>query len=301
MATGKQRTVYFFDPVVIDKTGTAQTIQSGFWQDIFKYIGGLPEEDRRTVYRARKYEGEIAATTSPVADYLYLAKLRPGADWPDIRAIDGTHGTLASTGAVGALLEPAYLVGVTNTNYCAVMRSSAGPSFSAIESWLNQTCGFVELDEQLELRPYVRHDQLQRLAQAQGASKIRIKVEPQALDDAEPASQLGQAIAAAQHAAGGGATVDMTVSFGHVMPDGPGANQLTGAVEDILRQGGVKHASATLLLPSDDGKFVRDRIDFVRDRVTFVQEVGESEDEQPTAAVVMAAMAEAIQTFKKQL
>lgn len=301
MPSGKQRTIYFFEPVILDQNDVAQEIEDGFWKSLFGHVASLKEDDRRTTYRLRKYEGSINATKSPATDYLYLAKLRPGADWPDIRAADGTHGTLASTGAVTDLLEPAYLVSVTNTKYCAIMRSSAGPTFSATEFWLNQVCGFVEMDQRLELRPYVRADQLQRLAAAQGASRIRLHVEAEALDDAQPTSELGQAIAAAQRAVGGGVSLDMTMSFGHASPDGPGGRQLTAAVEDILRAGGVKHAEATLLVQDEDGDLVRDRTDFVRDRVTFVEEVGESEDEQPTPEVVMSAMAEAIKLFKQQL
>ncbi|MEI5674970.1 MULTISPECIES: hypothetical protein [unclassified Nocardioides] len=299
--SGKQRTVYFFEPVVIDKKGNAKSIAAGFWKDIHTHIGTLDEDDRRTIYRGRKLEGEATFTKSPAAEYLYIAKLRPGADWPDVRGVDGTHGTLASTGAVGALLEPAYLVEVSNTKYCAVLRSSGGPSFSALESWLSMAGGYTATDSTLELRPFVREDQLERLAVAQGATKIRLRVEPHALEDAEPTSDLGRAMADAQQAVGGGVSVEMTVSFGHVRPDGPAARQLTDAVSDILREGGVKHASATLLVPGEDGELERDKIDFVRDRVTFIEEVGESEDEEPSAPVVMAAMAEAIQEFKKQL
>lgn len=301
MPSGKQRTIRFFKPVVIDQDDVALAVPGSFWADLHDHIAQLPEDERRAVVRGRKIEGDATSTASPSVKFLYIAKLRPGADWPDIRGVDGTHATLASTGAVGALLEPAYLRAIGNTSYCAILRTSGGPTISAIERWLNQVGNFIDSGDTLTLLPYVRTDQVARLASAQGATRIRLHVEPDAMLDAQPTSQIAAALAEAQRAAGGGVAVDMTVSFGNARPDGPSADALVSAVKDILNTGGVKHASATLLVPDAEGDLVRDRIDFVKDRVTFVQEVGESEDEQPTPEAVMAAMGEAIQAFRKQL
>ncbi|TFC90103.1 hypothetical protein E3T24_00185 [Cryobacterium sp. TmT2-59] len=275
--------------------------EAGFWESLFIHLAGLDEDIRRTEIRTRKYEGEVRAERSPALSYLYIGKLRPGSDWPDIRDSHGVHASLASTGVIGALIEPAYLLPISGTNYLAVLRSSSGPTFSAITEWLNHAAGFVGTDDRLELRPYARHDQLERLARAQGATRIHLKVDPDALHNGPATSEVGRAMQSVQNLGAGGVSVEMIVSYGNSIPDEAGAEALAEGVRDLVESGAFKTAKATLLVGEPGGHLAKDSIDFTLDRVTLTEEIGDSEDEEPLPAVILSAMSEAIRRFREKL
>jgi hypothetical protein len=300
----KERTVYFFEPVILDQNDDVQPIEAGFWSWVHEYLTDLPEEDRRAEIFGRRHIGAAREAVSPALEYIYLGRLRPGADWPDVSDETGDIASLASTGFAGSLIEPAYLLGVSGTNYVAVLRSSAGPSTTSIARWLNLICGFTEQGSRLELRPYVRRDQLERLGRAQQASKIHLKVDPGVMMDVQPNDQLGQALKVAQSAGAGGVSVDLVVSFGNARPSDGAGEDLIAGIRELLMSGNAvpfKKASATVIVEDEAGEFTRDKIDFMLDRVTIRQQVGANEDEEPTPAVVLAAMSQAIAKFREQI
>ncbi len=303
MAT-KERTIYFFEPVVLDQADNVQPIEEGFWDWVHDHVSALSEVERRADIFGRRHVGAARQEVAPALDYIYLGRLRPGADWPDVSDAAGEIASLASTGFAGSLLEPAYLLGVGGTNYVAVLRSSAGPSSTSIVSWLNQVCGFNRSGNRLELRPYARRDQLERLGRAQAASKIHLKVDPGVMIDAQPHDELGLALKAAQNAGAGGVSVELTVSFGNARPtDGAGEDLIAGVRELLLSDNAVpfKKASATVMVENAHGQLERDKIDFTMDRITVREQVGANEDEEPTPPVVLSAMAKAIEKFRAQL
>lgn len=303
MAT-KERTVYFFEPIVLDQADNVQTLEEGFWEWVHERIADLPDVMRRAEIFGRRHVGAARQEVAPALDYIYVGRLRPGADWPDVSDDDGEIASLASTGFAGSLLEPAYLLGVGGTNYVAVLRSSAGPSTTSIVRWLNQVCGFSEQGNRLELRPYVRKDQLERLGRAQAAAKIHLKVDPGVMSDANPQDELGQALKTAQSAGAGGVSVELVLSFGNARPTSGAGEDLVAGVRELLASENAvpfKKASATVMVENEAGQLVRDKIDFTMDRITVRQQVGANEDEEPTPPVVLSAMAKAIDKFRAQL
>lgn len=300
----RERTVYFFEPIVLDQSDDVQLMPAEFWDVVHERVLHLPEEERRGEYFGRRHIGYAKEEVTPALRYLYLGRLRPGSDWPDVSGEDGEVASLASTGFNGTLIEPAYLLGVGGTNYLALMRSSAGPSTTAVARWLNDVSGFNELDHRLELRPYVRPDALERLGRAQGAAKIHLKVDPGVMNDASPRDELGRALKIAQEAGAGGVSVELTVSFGNARPtDGAGADLVEGVRELLTGSGAVslKKAAATVIVENEAGELVRDKIDFTMDRITVRQQVGANEDQEPTPPVVLSAMVKAIQKFREQI
>lgn len=303
MAT-KERTVYFFEPVILNQADEVQPIEPGFWAWVHGHIASLGEVERRAEIFGRRHIGAARQEVSPAFDYIYVGRLRPGADWPDVSDAAGEIASLASTGFSGALLEPAYLLGVGGTNYVAVMRSSAGPSTTSLARWLNEVCGFNGQQNRLELRAYARHDQLERLGRAQQAAKVHLKIDPGVMADAEPQDELGRALKVAQSAGAGGVSVELTVSFGNARPTDGAGEDLVAGVRELLSTGSsipFKKASATVIVEDEGGQLVRDKIDFTLDRITVRQQVGANEDEEPTPPVVLSAMAEAIAKFREQL
>ena len=300
MVAGRERTIYFLEPVIVDAKAIVQTIAPGFWDGFLGHVAALTGVQRTKDTFGRTYQGEARTEMAPAADYLYLGKERPKSDWPDATAADGTTGSLAAQN-LKALIEYAYLLPVSGTNLVAVLRSSGGASFSALDSWLTHVCPGLPVGGSLYLRPFVRHDQLERLAAAQGATKVHLLIDPHSFDTSTNAGQLGDALEAAQAVGAGGVSVEMTVSFGHASPSELGAENLAKQVQAILGSNlNLKKASATVL-SEEGGKLVRDKIDFVRDRVTVREAIGSSEDEEPTPSAALSAMLEATKKFRKNL
>lgn len=298
MPRTKEKTVYFFEPVILDQHNQVVELQEGFWDALHEHVSGLPEELRRSEFFGRKVEGEARNESSPEADYFYVARLRPGSDWPDATTADGLFGSLASTGAIRSLHEPAHMLNVRGTPYVAIMRSSGGPSVTVLAQWLSMVAGFNTGDERLELRPYVRRDQLERLGRAQGASKLHIKVDANVMSDFDPQHEMGQALKAAQSIGDGGATVEMIVSFGNATPDDLAGEQLVDGIRELIQNVPFARAKATVIVDDEAAGLERDKIDFASDRITVRQQVGVDEDEEPTPTVVLNAMYQAINQFR---
>lgn len=297
---GRPRTVHFCELIEVAQDESVTEYTAEAWDDLFGLIGSRDVEELRHEIRRRKYEGELRHEPTRHAQYLYLGKLRPGADWPDIRDLAGEHASLASTGVVGALIEPAYLVRVEGTAYVAILRSSGGPTFTAIASWLSSVAGYDSEEGRLELRPYARRDQLARLNAAIGATKLHFKVGADVLEDADPNSDVVRAMKIVQDTGAGGVSVEMIVSYGNARPDELGAEHLVNAVAEFVRTIPGAHASATLMQPTDEG-FVKDYVDFTSDRITLSEEVGVSEDEEPTAYAILGAMSLAVRRFREYI
>lgn len=297
---GKPRTVHFFELVEVAQDESVTEYTAEAWDDLFDLIGSRDLEELRHEIRGRKYEGELRHEPTRRAQYLYLGKLRPGADWPDIRDLAGEHTSLASTGVVGALIEPAYVVRIEGTAFVAILRSSGGPTFTAISSWLSTVAGYDFEDSRLELRPYARHDQMARLNAAIGATKLHFKVGADLLQDVDPSSDVVRAMKVVQDTGAGGVSVEMVVSYGNARPDELGAEHLVDAVAEFVRTIPGAHASATLMQPTDDG-YVKDYVDFTADRITLSEEVGGSEDEEPTPYAILGAMSQAIRKFREYI
>lgn len=298
MSQGKPRNVYIVEPVLLDQSGVAQGITPGFWEALHVQVAGLAVRQRLITYRSRRYRGAARTCASPAVDYLYLGKRRPGVDWPDTADGDADEEPLSLP---GDLVEPLYLTPVSGTNYSAVMRSSAGPTFQAFEAWVDQVLQLHQTNWSFRLRPYVRRDDIERLRSATGVSKFSIKYDPGALDDVQPVGEISSALKAVQRSGAGGVSVAVEVSFGHATPDETASRLYAEEIDALLEIGGVKKASATLLHVNQENQLSRDYVEFLNDRVVYTVSVGDSEAERQTPSVVLAGMGEAIQRFRSLL
>lgn len=300
----KTKTVYFFEPVMLDQRDVPQRIEPEFWDFVHKRLALLGEEELRAEFLGRKFLGAARYESTVGQDYIYIGRMRPGADWPDVTDDAGEIDTLASTGFNLSLVEPSYLVGVSGTNYVAFVRSSAGPSTTAITTWLNLMLGLEATETRLELRPYVRKDQLDRLARAQTATKLHLKIDPDVMTGSSPTDDVGKALKAAQNAGAGAVSVDLTISFGRATPTDGAGEELIDEVRKVLTGSArvpFKKAVANVVLEDENGELIRDTIDFTRDRITVQQTVGADENAEPTPRVVIAALNEAISEFRSSI
>lgn len=299
---GSQKTIYFLEPVIIRQDDSVQEIDPGFWGELHKAVRELPDERRRFEYRGRKLMGEARESSSPATNYIYVGRARRGADWPDFSDADGTVTGLPIKGETGvALIEPAYLLEVTGTNYVAMVRTSGGPSTQAIQEWINVVLGTINSSEHIELRPFVRRDDLERLAAAQGATRFHMKMDAHQMVDQPPAGKMTEAMINVQRALSGGASVEMIVSFGNARPDDLVSHEVAAEIQHIVGKFPASKLEATVLRPNEDGELIRDRINFIRDRVTAKEYVGETEDEPVTPEAMLYALGLAIRKFRAQL
>jgi hypothetical protein len=303
MAThGSEKTIYFLEPVLIKQSGAIEEIETGFWPRLHRKVKALSDIQRRFEYRGRKLMGEARICHSPAADYIYVGRARRGADWPDFSDATGIVTSLPISGDQGvALIEPAYLAEVTGTNYVSMVRTTGGPSTQAIQEWINMVMGMINTGDHIELRPYVRRDEMERLAAAQGATRFHMKVDAHQMEDQTPAGQMTEAMQSVQRALQGNASVELIVSFGNTRPDDVVSHEVAAEVQRIVGKMPASKLEATVLRPGDNGELIRDKINFIRDRVTAKEYVGESEDEPVTPEAMLSALHQAIRKFRKQL
>jgi hypothetical protein len=298
---GRKRKIYFFEPITTNADEIESTMDATFWPSLHDHVASLEDERLRNQYLGHKYAGAARKEVSPAEKFFYIGKTRNGADWPDMQreGSDPTALELAEPGA--GLVEPAYLLPISGTPYVAALRTTAGPSWSAIENWLAAVSGMDVQGETFELRPYVRHDQLARLHAAIGVSKLHLKVEPGSDLASGTDGVIGTAMREVQDLGAGGVTVDIQLSFGHARPDEAAAAQIAAELQSMMGNVKFRSASATLLSPTDEEgmEYKKDAVDFFKDRVTGTALVGTSEDERPTAPAVLKAMTEAIRMFRE--
>lgn len=299
MAGGKSRTVYFLQPILRDGKGELRSLDPTFWTDLHERVRTKTTRERMMTYRERRYRGSAREEVAPAEKYLYVGKRRVASDWPDTALADADEEPLEID---GDLVEPMYVVPVRGRgNYAAFMRTSGGPTFAAFEEWVLHVLGLIDTEYTFELTPYVRRDELQRLRDADGVHKLRLKFEPDALAGLEGGGRIAAAAHQMQAIGGGGVDVEVAMSFGHFTPDGSGAGMYASELERALSVPGIKKAEATLVTRRPDGSFERDKVEFFRDRVTHKVPVGDSELARQTAPVVLRAMHEAIQQFRREL
>lgn len=298
---GRKRKIYFFEPITTDSDDVETTMDETFWPSLHDHVAGLEEDRLRNQHFGHKYAGAARTEVSPAEKFFYIGKTRNGADWPDMQTEGGDPTTLELSEPGAGLVEPAYLLPVAGTQFVAALRTTAGPSWSAIENWLAAVSGMDVQGKTFELRPYVRHDQLVRLHDAIGVSKLHLRLEPGSEISSESDGVIRSAMRDVQDLGAGGVSVDIQMSFGRARPDEAAASDIATELQSLLGNVKFRSASATLLSPTDEIglEYKKDTVDFFKDRVTGTALVGTSEDERPTAPAVLKAMTEAIRMFRE--
>ncbi|MCW2092659.1 UNVERIFIED_ORG: hypothetical protein M2328_005939 [Rhodococcus erythropolis] len=299
MADAKKRTVHFFEPVRAQPDGTEIELQNDFWSRFRAEIKGLDTDEQFVTIRGVQYRGAARHCVTNLSDYLYLGKTRDTIDHPESSVGDDDEQPLILEDG-GRLVEPCYLYCVEEPkNVVASLRSSGGPSITAVEEWLTKILKKNLGNDAIKLRPIVRHDQLDRLEQAQNVARFSIKLEkdkhPQGANDGAIAS----AVSGAYESLGQGATMTYEWSYGNSTPDKQTGKRLVNQIKQILNWGATKSAEATIIREGENGDLIRDQIDFVRDKVTFKVPVGTSPNIVQSADVVTDALLEASKKYRE--
>lgn len=199
------------------------------------------------------------------------------------------------------LVEPAYICPVPRSEYIAVLRTSGGPTWSAIEQWITLAYGKHFDNERIELEPYSRGDQHLRLQRAIGVSKLDLKLEPGEESITEHEGQIARAMQGLQVLGQGSVSVDVQVSFGHARPNEAVAQGIAEELRRLIGKVRFKRAQATLMeLDEKEQQISREHVDFLKDKVTYTEYV-QSNDGPPERSEVLHAVLHGIERFQKVL
>ncbi|WP_415047375.1 DUF6731 family protein [Gordonia sp. (in: high G+C Gram-positive bacteria)] len=207
MPEARKRTVHFFEPVRTQPDGTEIELTVGFWSQFRSRIEALSSDDQFLTIRGIQYRGAARHCVASSADFLYLGKTRDPIDHPENAVGDDDEQPLVLEDG-GRLVEPCYLYDAqAGTNVVATLRSSAGPSISAVEDWLTRIIKHEIGEDSIKLRPVVRHDQMERLDEAQNIARFSVKFDKDQNPEANSDGQVVNAVSNAYEGLGQGATM----------------------------------------------------------------------------------------------
>jgi hypothetical protein len=296
----KKRTVRFFEPILVKQNGEKEYLPDSFWKELFDYVKALDKPSRVSPYRGRPYVGVSNSHVPTTLDYLYIGKQRPRGDYPDDVDDAGQTKSIALNTTIKSLVEPGYLVPTGVRSIVAVLRSSGGPSPEAMESWLGNIGGFTTSDATFKLAAVAQEDMWERLDRAVLVSKVEVRVQPHA-QLAEPgAGEFSNAVADVMALSEFDASIDMTISFGHEVPDTVAGLNFTAKAKDFLKSKKFSKAKATTKIQNDRGGWDTENINFINEIVTHSIRVGDSEDEPLTPDLVLPEIQRAIEDFKTE-
>lgn len=296
MAGPKRRRVHFFEPYRCRPNDDEVELQAGFWSNFHNKIGGTAAPDQFVQIRGNEYRGAARHCTETGVDYLYLGRKRDAVDFPESSTGEDDEQPLILDDGE-RLMEPCYLHTVDDVqNIVATLRSSGGSSISAVETWLSRTLREKLGNDTIKLRPIVRHDQMERLNNAQNIAKFSIKMDKHQTStsgDGEIADAMQQAFDSLE----GGATMTFEWSYGRSTPDNTLGRKLLDQAKQLLTWENIRSAEATII-SEEDGETRREIIDFLKDNVTFRVTVGETPDVVQSPEVVTRALLEAAKKFR---
>lgn len=303
---GTPRTIHFFRPVVYDSANVRRgATDSAFFEALHDNVLALgesqDEEQRQRLtpeVGENQYVGFGGDASMPVTKFFYIGRIRPQSDWPDL--MKGESFEPLDLGE-STLVEPAYICPVPRTEYIAILRTSGGPTWSAIEQWITLAYGKHFDNERIELEPYSRGDQLLRLQRAIGVSKLDLKLEPGEGSITQREGRIAQAMQGLQVLGQGSVSVDVQMSFGHARPNEAAAEGIAEELRQLIGKVSFRRAQATLMERDENEQQVnREHVDFLKDKVTYTEYV-QSKDGPPERSEVLHAVLDGIERFKKVL
>ncbi len=295
---GKDRVVRFYVPKRVQPDGTSSPLPPHFWDGFRGRVSVLSAADEFVEIRNIGYRGAARRELTTMADYLYLGKTRDPADLPE-RSEGENDETPLMLRDGERLVEPCYLYVVKPvSNRVATLRSSGGPSISAIGDWIT---GFYKDQlghDKIVLEPVMREDQLERLDNAVNVTRFSVTIEKEEnLGHAGTGSVITDAVKNSYESLERGARVDYSWSFGHKAPNPSLGQTLKQDIQKIVGWGLAKRAEATVIREDDDGHLVRDKIDFMKDQITMKVTVGTDPSAVQSTDVVLSALLEAASRY----
>ena len=296
-----RKIVRFYEPIQLDQADRTVAITGSFWGLLSTRVNGLQPAGRQLRHSGTRYAGEARLAVTPAVQYIYVGRLRPAADNPDLYHEGvGITGPLTTPSVDDLLSEPTYMVPFGTQNYVAVMSpKTGGTRVGALDAWLTAMCGLTTTGDRIELRPLVDPALLAKLDEADGASRLNVRVQPGA-HPPRGGGIVGEAIRQATSPTTEEMSLELTWSFGNTRGSEGWRGQLLAAAQWVARGDWADKAEVTLQLP--DGATLRtEQHNLLRDAVTLSTSFEVPEGQVPSEQSVLEAIHNAITEFRRRM
>ncbi len=297
-----KKTVRFYELRVVKATGGSDqvaTTDADFWQRMGNHVETLSPAQRQIRIRERNVYGEHRRATRPARRYFYVAGVRERAEWPDgLSSATGIVGDLRPQDQNTVLIEPTYIVPFGANNQVAVLTmSAASPRVTALESWFTAVHKPANPSITYMLSPVINSRVAHRLAEAEGATVLRVTVKHGSEVPEAGGGHIGEAARAARSVSS-----ETDIELGWTLSHRPGGDQTKNTLLEgarWVREDFVSKAEVNLILPEGDG-FKRKQYDLLKEQFTAMEKFDIRRDERPSEFAVLTGIDQAIDAFRKE-
>lgn len=297
-----KKTVRFYElRVVKSGGGSDQLVTAGadFWQRMGNHVKTLSPAARQIRIRERNVYGEHRLAVRPAQHYFYVAGVRERAEWPDgLSSATGIVGDLRPQDQSTVLIEPTYIVPFGMNNQVAVLTmSAASPRVTALESWFTAVHKPSDPSITYMLSPVINSRVAHRLAEAEGATVLRVTVKHGSDIPDAGGGHIGEAARAARSVSS-----ETDIELGWTLSHRAGGDHTkTSLLEGArwVREDFVSKAEVNLILPQGDG-IKRKKYDLLKQQFTAIEKFDIRSDERPSEFTVLTGIDQAIDSFRKE-
>lgn len=297
-----QKTVRFYDTVLIDKDDVHHAVQSDFWPGILDRLARWDLPARSDKVFGVDYFGRSVSPRRPALPHLQIERIRDLAERLNRSNVaNGDVRPLGFADPNDRVSEPTYVVPFGQHGRVAVMSPAVqGTRSETISRWLTAVLGLVKAGYSLELVPVVDPDVLQRILNAEGAVMLEVHVDAGAAIPSTGGGAVGDAFRNAQQQALDDTRMVLRWSLGR-----SGGNS---SVRETLRQGALwvveniftSKAKVKLADIDGDGKLVRDEERSIfKDRITKKVSFDTTAGQRASDEDILTAVGDAIKEFNK--
>lgn len=291
-----QKVVKFYRPVYVHQDGTREEVDSAFWKDAHTSISSLDPDQRGVNHRGASFFGEASTGLARAYPFIRVGRVRYRADWPETIDPGGQVEELVLEGK--DIFEGSYLVPFGTQAKVAIMGPIRGlVTTSAMEWWLTHTLDLATAEVSLELVPEVDPSLARKLNEAEGASRLSVRLPKGSVLDLDPESQMEEAFASAHGASDDELNVELGFSFGHQRPRGDRPGMLKRAAIKIAESGAAEKVDVSLMLHDGDGYKIEQH-DLIRDRVSFTVSFDVEDGERIGIEEALAGIHDAIERYR---
>lgn len=297
-----QKTVRFYDTVLIDDKDVRKSVEPDFWTSVIDAFATWDLKARSGKVFEVDYFVRSVSPKQPALPHLQIERIRDLAEQLNRSNLaNGDVEPLDFDDPDDRVSEPTYLVPFGTHGRVAVMSPAVqGTRSETISRWLTLVLGLVAKGYSLELVPVVDPDVLKKIVEAEGAVMLEVHVDAGVTVPATGGGPVGDAFRNAQHQSLEEARMVFRWSL-----DRSGG---TKPVRDALRKGALwvvrntfsSNAKVKLADIDDDGRLVRDEARSIfKDRITKNVTFHTASGQRATDEAILTAVGKAIVEFTK--
>jgi len=297
-----EKTVRFYDTVLIDDKDARKAVESDFWSQLLTAFATWDLAARSGEISGVDYFGRSVSPSRPALPHLQVERIRDLAEQLNRSNLaNGDVEPLDFDDPNDRVSEPTFIVPFGSHGRVAIMSPAVQATRpETLARWLTFVLGLVPKGYSLELVPVVDPDVLKRIQDAEGAVMLEVHVDAGVAVPPTGGGAVGDAFRNAQHQS----LEEARMSFRWSLDRSGG----TASVRDALRKGALwvientftDSAKVKLASIDENGKLVRDELrsifeDRITKQVTFLTAAGaRASDEE-----ILSAIGQAILEFNR--